>query len=82
MAVKGFSFPDSLVQVENSCGLLFKIWTPQPNPALLTPRADNIFAQPAPDSFAADGSYNSMFSRLPSDFTVCNSEKGEPKLFR
>jgi hypothetical protein len=60
MAAQGFSFPDSLIQVQDPCGFWFEIWIPRPNPASVTPGADSILAQPAPDCFPADGSYNSI----------------------
>ena len=81
MAAQGFSFPDSLIQVQDPCGFLFEIWISRPNPASVTPGADSILAQPAPDSFPADGSYNSMFFRLPGNFIVCKSGKRKSKLF-
>jgi len=70
MNVKGFALPDSLIQVQNPCSLMFKIRISGPNPASVTPGTDCTFAQPTPNSFATDGSGNSVFFRLPCDFIL------------
>jgi len=82
MTVKGFAFPDALIQVQNPCSLMFKIRISRPNPASVTPGTDSIFAQPTPDSFAADGSDNTAFFRLPCDFIVGKSREKKSELFR
>ena len=81
MVVQGFSFPDSLIQIQDSCGLLFEIRISRPNPASVTPGSDSILAEPAPDSFSADRGDNSLFFRLSGDFIVCKSGKRKSELF-
>jgi len=81
MAAQGFSLPDAVIQIENSCGLLLKIWIPRPNPASITPGANRILAQPAPDRFSTDGCDDSLFFHLSGDFIVGKSRKRQPELF-
>ena len=81
MAAQGLSFPDAVIQIENSCGLLLEIRIPWPNPASITPRANRILAQPAPDSFSTDGGYDSLLFHLSGDFIVRKSRKRQPELF-
>jgi hypothetical protein len=77
IAAQGFSFPDPVVQIKDSRGFLFEIRITGPNPTAVTPWANGIFAQPAPDCFSTDRGYNPLFFRLPGDFIV--SEFGKWK---
>ncbi len=77
ISAQRFVLPEPMIQIENSCSLLFKLRISRPDPASVTPGTNSIFAQPAPDCFATDGSDNSLSFRLPSDFLV--GEPGERK---
>lgn len=45
------SFPEPMIQIQNSGGPLFKIKITRPNPAAVAPGPDRILAHPAPDGF-------------------------------
>jgi hypothetical protein len=82
MAAQRFTIPKSMIQIKDSCCLLFEIRIPRPNPASVTPGTNSIFAQPAPDGFSADRGHNTLFFSLIGNFTMSKSGKRKSEIFR
>jgi hypothetical protein len=64
IATQWLAFPDTMIQINNNRGFLFKIGISGPDPATVAPWPNGILAQPTPDCFSAYGSNNPLFLSL------------------
>ena len=80
LAVQRLAVPNALIQIKNFSRFLLKIRISWPNPTAVTPRANGILAQPAPDGFSADRSDNALLGCLLSNLFMRKPGKWEPEL--
>jgi len=64
---QGHSFPDALVEIEDSPGLLDKGGVTGKNPTAETPRTQGVAAQPAPKRGAANLGHDALGQDFPAD---------------
>ena len=81
MGIKRFFIPNTLIQVQNFCSLLFKFRITRPNPTSVTPGSNCVFVQPTPDSFSANRGDNPPLFDFSCDFIMCKLGERQPKLF-
>ena len=76
---QGKSIPDSLVEVQNPAGLMFKLGIPGKDPTPVLPWLDGILSQPSPDCRAADIGHNAPLNSFSCNFAgVLHRDRGTP----
>lgn len=62
IVLQSFAFPQALVQIQNHSSLFGKLRIARKNPATMTPRANRIRRQPAPNGCPADLCHDPLFN--------------------
>jgi hypothetical protein len=66
-----------MVEIQNTAGLLRKIWIARKDPAAILLRIYGILAHPAPNLSATDGGYITVFISLAGIVSIAEPGKGE-----
>ena len=72
-----FSVPESLVKIQDSGGLLGKVWITWKDPATILPRFYGIGTQPAPNRSTADGGNNTAVNSFTGNVSIAEPRKGD-----